>query len=134
MNLKPLYQDDAWNTLRTMSADSQTAAEAKLPGSLILLGPQGVGKKRMARAFFQALHCTANSDFEPCGQCRNCTVIAAGNHVDLIELAAKESLIQVADLREALKANAYRPYEGRIRLFIIDEAHRLSLAAANALL
>lgn len=129
-NLKPLFQDEAWSTLAQMSAGGALA----LPSSLIFVGPEGVGKKRAARALFQALHCERASDFTPCGECVSCQSIANGNHVDIVEVAPKGQQILVDDLRETLKANAYRPYSGAIRMVIIDEAHRLNASAANALL
>jgi len=130
LNLKPLFQDDAWNTLRSMAHPDPL----RLPGSIIFLGPEGVGKKRTARALFQLIHCLQPAEFEACGACRTCMLVANGNHVDLVEVEPKGSTIHVEELREVLKSNAFRPYEGRIRLILIDQAHLLGVSAANVLL
>lgn len=128
MNLKPLAQDEAWQTLEAMASGGPLS----FPGAVIFLGTEGVGKKRTARALFQALHCELG--FEVCGKCRSCLLVSNGNHVDLVELAPRGQQIPVEELRETLAKNAFRPYDGKVRMILIDQAHRLGLSAANVLL
>ncbi len=147
-SLKPRAQDQAWQTLVTISK--------ALPQGLILVGPAGVGKRRSVKALFQLLHCTSqgNSDTgedslfgapapqtleapvltEPCGSCVSCRKIAEGRHADLLEIAPKGDNIAVDDLREMKKTLFFAPLEGRYRFVIIDEAHKLNASSANTLL
>jgi DNA polymerase-3 subunit gamma/tau len=69
----------------------------------------------------------------PCGECAACRDIAAGTHLDVIEIdgASNNGVDQVRDLRETVQ---YAPASGRYKVYIIDEVHMLSAAAFNALL
>ena len=116
-----------------------------LPPSLIFAGPAGVGKRLAALATAQALNCTArlpkhsgpDADLEcdACGVCAACTRIARGVHPDVLLVAPGDSgSIKIEQVREIIDRAAYRPFEGRRRAVIIDEADALVPAAQNALL
>jgi DNA polymerase-3 subunit delta' len=112
-----------------------------LPPSLILAGPAGVGKRLVATATAQALNCLSlvrgSSDLEldACGKCAACTRIARGVHPDVLVVQPGDTgSIKVDQVRELIDATAYRPFEGRRRVVIIDEADALVVPAQHALL
>ncbi len=96
-------------------------------------GPRGVGKTTSARLLAMAVNCEAPAEKRPCGVCESCRLVQAGSHPDVIELdaASNNSVEDVRDLREHAMLASMR---GGTRVWILDEAHMLSKAAANALL
>jgi len=75
----------------------------------------------------------AGATIEPCGQCDACISIAAGRHVDVLEMDAA-SRTGVGDIREIIDSVQYRAASARYKVYIIDEVHMLSTSAFNALL
>ncbi len=96
-------------------------------------GPRGVGKTTSARLLAMAVNCDAEPGERPCGRCTACQAVRAGGHPDVIELdaASNNSVDDVRELREQVRL---APLRGGRRVWILDEAHMLSRAAANALL
>jgi DNA polymerase-3 subunit delta' len=125
---------------------SRSIARESLPPSLIFSGPAGVGKRLAAVATAQALNCLApvrpdtTSDAEglpldACGTCAACTRIARGVHPDVLILEPNDKgNIRIEPVRDLLDRAGYRPFEGRRRVSIIDDADALEIAAQNALL
>jgi DNA polymerase III subunit delta' len=105
-----------------------------LPQSLIFAGPEGVGKRLTATALAQALNCERPAE-AGCGECAACRRIVRGVHADILVIEPGDSgSIKVDQIREAIDRSAYRPFEGRRRLVIIDQADALIPEAQNALL
>jgi len=105
----------------------------KLPKAFIFYGPAGVGKASMAFLLAKALNCPQFDD-EPCDECNSCFKIEKRIHADIqyFQPVAKE--ISIEQMRSLSSQINLKPFEGRIKVFIIDPAEKLSLEGANALL
>src|SRR5919206_585888 len=108
-------------------------AEGRIAHAYLFTGPRGVGKTTVARLLAKAVNCTAAQELRPCGECDSCRAIAEGRAVDVIEMDAA-SHTSVDDAREIIERVQFRPTSGTYKVYIIDEAHMLSMAAFNALL
>lgn len=98
-------------------------------------GPRGCGKTSSARILARSLNCEKGPSPEPCGQCQSCIDLApnGGGSLDVVELdAATHGLVE--DARELRERAHFSPVSSRFKIYIIDEAHQLSVSAANALL
>ncbi len=123
---------------------SRGIARAALPPSLILSGPAGIGKRLAATATAQALNCLEPilSDvagtplpFDACGACAACSRITRGVHPDIVVLEPNDKgNIKIDPVRDLVDRSGYRPFEGRRRVSIIDQADGLERSAQNALL
>jgi len=110
----------------------------RLAHAFVLTGVRGVGKTSTARLLARGLNCIGpdgegGATLEPCGSCEPCTAIAAGRHVDVLEIDAA-SHTGVDDARDIIEGVGYRPVSGRFKIYIIDEVHMMSKNAFNALL
>lgn len=105
----------------------------RLHHAYLFTGTRGVGKTSLARLFAKSLNCEQGVSSTPCGQCSNCSEIAQGRFVDLIEVDAA-SRTKVEDTRELLENVQYAPSKGRFKVYLIDEVHMLSSHSFNALL
>ena len=107
--------------------------EGNIAHAYLLLGPRHVGKRTLALNLAQALNC---DDAEPpCGQCRSCLRIAASKHADVISSGLdSRTEISIDDIRELQRIANLPPYEGKHKVFIIDDAEYMSTEATNSLL
>jgi DNA polymerase-3 subunit delta' len=114
-------------------------ARGRVPQSLLMAGPDGVGKHTTAVALAQAVNCPVRRQSggdDACGTCPTCRRIAAGTHSDVVELdRGDEASIKIKALRDrVLDVVGYRPFEAARRIFIIDPADDLTIEAQDALL
>lgn len=107
-------------------------AEDKVGHAYLFSGPRGTGKTSTARILAKALNCTNPQAGEPCGTCPSCVEITKGTSLDVTELDAASN--NGVDAMRDLVAHASLGSPGRYRVYIVDEVHMLSNAAANALL
>ena len=125
---------------RVLALLARAIARSTLPPALLLAGPEGVGKRRTALAIAETLNCLelrTAGDFEidACGACASCRRIARGVHPDVIVLEPGETgTIKIDEIRDVIDRANYRPFEGRRRAVIVDEADTMMPAAQNALL
>ncbi len=108
----------------------------RLAHAYLFAGPRGIGKTTTARLLARSINCLnrKSNQSEPCGQCQACQEILSGKSLDLIEIDAA-SHTGVDNVRDNIIENTrFTPTRWKYKVFIIDEAHMLSLAAFNALL
>ncbi|MEP7271221.1 MAG: DNA polymerase III subunit delta' [Acidobacteriota bacterium] len=108
----------------------------RLGATMIFAGPDGVGKRLFALTLAKAANCLnpPQGIVDSCDICPSCFRIDQGSHGDVVTVQADGPYIKVGQARELAENIRYRPFEGRQRFFIIDEADRLREEAANALL
>jgi DNA polymerase-3 subunit delta' len=115
-------------SLLDYSLKTNTIAHAYL-----LVGPRHVGKGTLAINLAQALNCDGPE--LPCGQCRSCQRILEGKHADVTPIGLdSRTEIGIDDIRGLQRLANLPPYEGKCKVFIIDDAEYLSTEAANSLL
>jgi DNA polymerase III subunit gamma/tau len=107
--------------------------EGKLHHAFLFCGPRGTGKTSTARILAKMVNCEQGPTAEPCGQCEQCVAIREGAHVDVVEIDAA-SHGGVDDARDLREKAPTAPMVGREKVYIIDEAQRLSREAFDALL
>ncbi len=126
-----------WDALYQSRATTGLAAQicaGEIAHSWLLIGPSGSGKRSAA----VAMACSLNCPVEPrlgCGTCQTCIRILRGRHPDVHHVIPEGPIIPVDVIRETVIPEAARsPFEGRSKVFIIEEAERMHPFAQNALL
>ena len=111
------------------------AQTGKVSHAYILSGEAGMGRKSLANAFALSLLCEKGME-EPCMQCHACKQVLSGNHPDLIYVThEKPASIGVDDIREQINDTIQvRPYSSYYKIYIMDEAEKMTVQAQNALL
>ena len=125
---------------RILALLSRAIARKTLPPSVLFAGPRGIGKRRAGFAVAETLNCLAPRaagalEIDACGECASCRRIARGVHSDVLIVEPGETgSIKIEQVREMIDRAAYRPFEGRRRAVVVDEADALVPAAQSALL
>ncbi len=126
-------------------------ASGRLPGALLFVGEEGIGKTLFALEVARTLNCRALKDGKACETCSACVRIFKINyptsadsddwkqmiwtdHRDVGIVVAPKRVLRVEQMRAIEREANYRPVEGRARVFIVDEADKLNDNSANALL
>lgn len=110
-------------------------ANNKVSHAYILTGEAGMGRKSLANAFALTLLCEKGKS-EPCMECHACKQVLSGNHPDLIYVDhEKPGSIGVDDIRKQINDTIMvRPYSSYYKIYIVDEAEKMTQQAQNALL
>lgn len=110
-------------------------ANHKISHAYILTGEAGMGRKSIANAFAMTLLCEKGGS-EPCMSCHSCKQVMSGNHPDLIYVThEKPGSIGVDDVREQINDTIMiRPYSSYYKIYIVDEAEKMTVQAQHALL
>ena len=110
-------------------------AESHPNHAYIFNGEEGSGRKTMADTFAAALCCQSDSSDKPCGKCMACMQAASKTHPDIIRITHEKSRIGVDDIRNSLLGDiTIKPFSSNYKIYIIDEAERMTEQAQNALL
>jgi DNA polymerase-3 subunit delta' len=102
----------------------------------IFAGEDGMGKHTLAAAFAKSLQCeNLETDGESCGTCKSCLQAESGNHPDIIHVTHEKASLGVDDIRSQLNNDIQiKPYSGDRKIYIVDEAEKMTEQAQNALL
>lgn len=111
----------------------QLARNGQLHHALLFTGPQGVGKHQVAQRLAKQLLCLQPFVDGACGYCKSCLLVDAGHHPDLLALHS-DSSIGVDAVRELSQFMQGTPQQGGARVVLLPHAHKMTEAAANALL
>src|SRR5947207_9882056 len=122
----------------------------RVPGALLFSGPEAVGKKLFAIEVAKALNCRSAKGIEACDECSSCLRVPRFNypqsdkfeewelirsdHADVTMVMAPKRVLRVDQMRAIERESNYRPFEGKARVFLIEEADKLNDESANALL
>ena len=145
-----MFSELTGNT-RVKEALKRMLTSDRLPGALLFAGEEGVGKKRFALEVARALNCRTPKNNEACGVCSSCvrtvklnyperedaeewTQIIWTDHPDVGLVVAPKRVLRVEQMRQIEKEANFRPFEGKARVFLVDEADKLNDNSANALL
>ncbi|ANE46011.1 ATPase [Paenibacillus swuensis] len=99
----------------------------------IFSGPSGTGRREMAFALAKAIFCTERTD-DACGHCLECRKVEHGNHPDLHYVQPDGTSIKIEQIRNLQKEFAYRATASQSKIYILTEAEKMTVQAANSLL
>ncbi|MCK5126351.1 MAG: DNA polymerase III subunit gamma/tau [candidate division Zixibacteria bacterium] len=133
LKYRPLLFEDIIAQEHVTKTLARAVETGRIAHGYLLTGPRGTGKTTTARILAKALNCIEGPTATPCNVCPMCKEITAGSSLDVLEVdaASNTGIDDIRTLRENIR---YLPTSGKKRVFIIDEVHRLSGSAFDALL
>lgn len=130
---RPQTFDDVVGQLAITQTLKTQLQNGQLSHAYLFTGSRGTGKTSCAKILAKAVNCENPQDGNPCNCCPSCRAIDAGSCMDVLEIdaASNNGVDNVRDLRDDA---VYTPSQVKMRVYIIDEVHMLSISAFNALL
>ena len=130
---RPQTFDDVVGQMSVTQTLKTQLAGGRLSHAYLFTGSRGTGKTSSAKILAKAVNCENPQNGNPCNCCESCRSIDAGTCMDVLEIdaASNNGVDNVRDLRDDA---IYTPSQVKMRVYIIDEVHMLSISAFNALL
>ena len=133
MSTQSLYpwQERTWETLM------KSLNTGRLPHALLITGPDGLGKQRLAEALVARVFCKQASDRQlACGSCGNCQLISAASHPDFVRLTVEEGKTRIAvqQVRDMIAHLGMKSYRGDEKVALVYPADSMNASSANSLL
>ena len=130
---RPQTFDDVVGQMAVTQTLKTQLQSGKLSHAYLFTGSRGTGKTTSAKILAKAVNCENPQDGNPCNCCKACVAIDSGSCMDVLEIdaASNNGVDNVRDLRDDA---VYTPSQVKMRVYIIDEVHMLSISAFNALL
>lgn len=130
---RPQVFDDVVAQEHVTKTLANSVKNDRVGSGYLFCGPRGTGKTTTARILAKCLNCKEGPTPTPCGVCDSCKEITSGSSLDVLEIdaASNTGVDDVRTLRENVR---YMPTSGKKRIYIVDEVHRLSASAFDALL
>jgi DNA polymerase III delta' subunit len=114
----------------------ESVRNGRIFSNYLFVGPESSGKREAAKNFAKAINCMNPKDGKPCGACVSCKKIDKEIHPDVffVETKGASSSIGIDRIREIIEKANLKPYEAKSKVFIINNAHSMNEASANAFL
>lgn len=128
-----------WESLRrTQPTVVQTIRNAflkdRVAHAYLMEGPKGTGKMETALLFAKSYFCQSRKELEPCNECNNCKRITSRNHPDLLIIRPDGLSIKKEQIQSLQKEFSFSGFESNKKIYIIEQANKMSTSAANSLL
>ena len=130
---RPQTFDDVSGQMAVTQTLKTQLVSGRMSHAYLFTGSRGTGKTSCAKILSKAVNCLHPDNGNPCNVCEACRAIDSGSCMDVLEIdaASNNGVDNVRDLRDDA---IYTPSQVKMRVYIIDEVHMLSISAFNALL